>query len=395
VVVRMDKRLLFLSDSPLTVTGYATICRNISNKLSKKDWDVHVMGHNYLGQTLMSGVKYEDGSGIDFKLHGTGMAPYCQDILEPKLRELKPDVFMILLDTFMCYPWLLNKDLAPAKSIFYFPSDGGGQLPSNCEQILNKVTVPVAMSKFGKQQVESLYNIPCEYIPHAVDEKMFYPLPKEEKDKLRVKWGLKDKFVVGTVARNQGRKMMDRTIKGFAQFCKDKPDAILLMHTDPQDGAAVSDLQRLIHRYNIENRVIFTGMKYYKGFDYKEMNEVYNLMDVFLLTTSGEGFGIPIIEAMSCGVPVVATNYTTTQELVLDNDAGLGIELAAELTGSWDVERGVCSINDCALALSKMYVDATFRDTCSFKGRDAVLNYYTWDVVMKQWEELLERMTND
>jgi len=47
--------------------------------------------------------------------------------------------FDILLDTFMLFPHLLNKDLSPAKTIFWYPSDGGAGMPKGCESILKKV----------------------------------------------------------------------------------------------------------------------------------------------------------------------------------------------------------------------------------------------------------------
>jgi len=50
------------------------------------------------------------------------------------------------------------------------------------------------------------------------------------------------------------------------------------------------------------------------------MANLYNMMDVFVLPTAGEGFGIPTLEAMSCGVPICVTNYTTGWELVKSDD---------------------------------------------------------------------------
>jgi len=175
--------------------------------------------------------------------------------------------------------------------------------------------MPIAMSKFAALQAKKVHGIDSVYIPHGYDKKLFFPIDKNEAKR---KLGLQGKFVVGTVARNQGRKMLDRTIKAFAIFCRDKPDAVLLMHTDPTDIAAGIDLNQLITRFQLQNRVFYTGTTFYKSFDYNKMNEIYNAMDLFFLSTSGEGFGIPTIEAMACGVPQVVTDYTTTKELVTD-----------------------------------------------------------------------------
>jgi len=392
----MDKKkLLILSDSPLTCTGYGRISTEISNYMANNNWEVHLMGHNYIGQDLPPGITFKDGYKLNFWLYGNGREQYCKDLITPRINEIKPDVFLVLLDTFMLFPWIINYDFAPAKSVFYFPSDGGGQLPSGCENVLKKFNYPIAMAKFGQKQVKELYDISAQYIPHHVDTKNFYPLLDEEKKEIRSKWGLNNKFVIGTVARNQGRKMLDRTIKAFAEFCKDKPDAILFMHTDPTDAASVFDLGQLVMRYKLQNRVIFSGMKYYKGFDYKQLNEVYNLMDVFLLSTSGEGFGIPIIEAMSCGVPVVATDYTTTPELVIENNAGLGAKMCAEITGSWNVERGVMDIEDCSKQLTKLYNDRELLKGMSINSKNAIDKYYSSEVVLKQWKEFLEKITDE
>ena len=386
VQLKTKGKILWLSDSPLTVTGYATISRNICNGLKKKGWDILYMGHNYLGQPLLNPT-FEDKEGCNFKLTGMGVEPYCKDLIVPRLREFKPDIFCTLLDTFMVYPWFTQIDFAPAKSVFYFPSDGGGQLPQGCENILRRMTKSVAMAKFGRDQCKQYYNLDTDYIPHAVDTNIFYKLSDEERNIARAKYGFQDKFIVGVVARNQGRKMLDRTIKAFKIFCKDKPDAILFMHTDPMDRAGVFDIMSLIRREELQNRVIFSGMNFFKGFDYKQMNEVYNVMDVFLLTTSGEGFGVPIIEAMACQVPIVATNYTTTKELVIDTFAGYGVKLATEITGSWNVERGVMDDNDCSEKLTNLYMYPKLREEMGINGKKAVDKYYSWDVVIEQWDK--------
>ena len=412
--VNTKKKILWMSDSTFLPTGFATISTNIIYRLKDK-YDCNYLGHNFIGsfppRTLPNGWFPK----MPFNVIGCGKEPYCRDILGPLTKKMRPDIFGVLLDTFMLQQsGFLQQDLAPAKTVMYYPSDGGGGLPQTCENILRKFHHTVAMSKHGQKQVKDYYNIKSDYIPHACDTSLYKPANKEE---IKKKWGLQGKFVVGTVARNQGRKMLDRTIKAFALFCQDKPDAILFMHTDPVDNAAVFDLRTLISRYSLQNRVIFTGMNFYDGFPLDNMPDVYNAMDVFLLTTSGEGFGVPIIEAMACGVPVVATDYTTTPELVLqDGKAGEGVNIVGTeevdmfdtdshkydilksngtITGSWTVERGMMDIHDCADKLSRIYADEKLQKLYSRNGRAKAVKYYEWEAVMPKWEKLLQKMTQD
>jgi len=402
--------ILWLSDSPFCVTGYATISWNICNKLAEAGHNVYYLAHNYIGQTLPPGIKMQDGTVYKFTIIGGSPTPYSQDLIMPLIKKYNIDVFGILLDTFMTYPWLLNLDFSPAKSIFYFPSDGGGGLPLGCENILKKVNCPVAMAKFGQRQAKKMHDLDTNYIPHAIDTENYFPLSKEKKELCKAKFGLQDKFVVGCVQRNQGRKMPDRLLKAFKLFSKDKPDAVLFLHTDPRDNAAPFDILNLINRLKLNNRVVFSGMNFYNGFDYKQMNEVYNAMDMFAISTSGEGFGIPIIEANACGLPVVATNYTTSLELLKEGkESGLLANLSGDseeelpdfhcdeildgtLTGSWNVERGMVSIKDMAKKMELLYNDANLREELGKNGAEKTKEQYNWNDIGQQWVKLVEEL---
>lgn len=385
-------KLLHLSDSPFTNTGYSSQSLFLMNGLADKGYDIHYMAHNYVGQELPQGhVKLADGTPFKFHMSGAYKEQYCADLWKTRLMQHRPDYFMILLDTFMLFPKYLNFDFAPAKTVFWFPTDGGGTLPLNCDAILRKCALPVAMSKFGQQQAKEKHGVDTHYIPHGVDHKNFYPL-KGDKRELKAKWGVADKFVVGVVGRNQGRKMMDRIFKSFAIFAKDAPDAILLMHCDPNDAASAFNMQNIIDRYQLQNRVLFTGVTYTNGFTYEKMNELYNVADIHFSSTSGEGFGVCTIESMACGVPVVITDYTTSRELVIDDiQCGEVVDLSAEITGSWNVERAVMDIEDGASKLKKLYDDPKLRVKYGKAGRKKVMKYYTWDVVRKAWDKLLRQ----
>jgi glycosyltransferase involved in cell wall biosynthesis len=204
--------------------------------------------------------------------------------------------------------------------------------------------------------------------------------------------------------------MLDRTIKAFAIIAKQIPEAVLFMHCDAEDAAAIFDLRALAFRLGVLNRLRFTGVQWHKALDYDEMNSIYNAMDVFFLSTSGEGFGIPIVEAMSCGVPVIATDYTTTEELVRKNDAGIGVPLVGceeqslfdqnvtiydqtvtngTITGSWMVERGMIDVVKAANAIVGLSKDADARARYGRNGRKAALDKYDWEKVADQWDAFL------
>ncbi len=279
------------------------------------------------------------------------------------------------------------------------------------------------MAKYGQKQVKDYYNINTHHIPHGTDPNRFYKLSDEERNKLKVEWNLQDKFVIGVVARNQPRKFLDRTLKTLQYMNKIRdqiPNAVLFLHLDPNDQAQIFNIRNVVARYNLENRVVFSGMTALKGFPRSKMNEIYNLMDVFFLSTSGEGFGIPIIEAMSCEVPVIATNFTTTHELVNENNAGFGVNLVGTdkvkaigpngplemdskeyddlvangtITGSWEVERGLIDINDAAEKTIQLYNNPALRAQMGLNGRGAVIAKYDFEnIVGPAFQKLINEM---
>jgi len=433
-------KILGLSDSPLLTTGYSTISKTLFNYLSNKPhWDCYMIGNMLNTQPLLPPIKFDDGTQLDFKILGCGREMYAKDIMEEKIRETKADIFWILHDTFFYFPWLLQKNFAPAKSVFYFPSDGGICMPSlngqaSCAQILEKVDMPVAMSKFGQKQVKDIYGIKTEYIPHAVHTDVYYPMSKEQREKMKeeaivfnadgaaIKGALRGKIVIGSVFRNQPRKMTDRMIKSLAILLKKYKyeDFVFLAHTDPKDVAAALDICELAQICGVRHKIFFTGMNFFKGFSIAQLNEVYNLFDIFFLSTSGEGFGIPTLEAASCGIPSVVTDFTTTPELLIENGkCGEPVKLVGTevydlhdsmfnknlnmrdidlqllngtITGSWMVERGLIDCDDAAQKLLKLATNPKLREQYGKVGREKALKYYEWKNIANDWDVLLKKL---
>lgn len=418
-VKQYKMKIAILSDSPFIPTGYRNQAFQLAQFLEKQGHEIHYLANAYAGMTL-DYARLFDGQECKFKIYGELQHNYFRNTMSEILKREKIDIFVILLDTFMLHgndAWFLGVDTSPAQTIFWFPTDGGGGLPIGCEKILRKINRPVAMSKFGQKQVKDYHNMNVDYIPHGLNIDVFKKLSDEKRKELRMKYGIDDKFVIGIVARNQPRKNLDKTLKAMVELKDRIPNAVLFFHLDPDDAAQpLWKIKSLIKKFGIENRCVFSGMKAHHGLPYDKMLEIYNVMDCFLLSTSGEGFGIPIIEAMACEVPVVATNYTTTPELVMQHKAGLGVRLSGvedvdlfkynskeydtivqtgTQTGSWEVERGNMDTVDAADKLFELYNNPKLREQMGKNGRKAIEDGYIFDKhVGPAFEKIMKEMLN-
>ena len=74
-------KIMWMSDSPMLTTGFATMSWNVMNLLSKKYEGHYLCAHNYAGQLLPPGVTFTDGTKLDFYVHGVGKEQYCKDII--------------------------------------------------------------------------------------------------------------------------------------------------------------------------------------------------------------------------------------------------------------------------------------------------------------------------
>jgi len=148
-------------------------------------------------------------------------------------------------------------------------------------------------------------------IPHGVDGAVFRPAEGRQRLELKRAWGLEGGFVIGTVAANSPRKRLDKVIESFASFSLER-EGLLLIKTDRTVSAAGLDLERLAERCGVGAKVrIMTG-ELGEG----EMSRLYAAMDLYLTLSEWEGFGIPVIEAMACGLPVARLPVQGPGELV-------------------------------------------------------------------------------
>ena len=214
--------------------------------------------------------------------------------------------------------------------------------------------VPIAMSRFGERMLTEAGLDPL-YCPHAVDTKTYRPLDKAE---AREATGIPaDAFVIGMVAANKGnpsRKCFTEAILAFKRFHARHPEARLYLHTEATGLFDGVNLPQLIGDAGVDpDTVIFPDQYRVKHFPFDggTMAKIYSSFDVLLAASAGEGFGVPAIEAQSCGIPVIASDFSAQPELV---GAGWLVEGTKTYTpiGSWQFRP---SVDDMVDALRQAY----------------------------------------
>ena len=133
-------------------------------------------------------------------------------------------------------------------------------------------------------------------LKNAIDSQNFIA-DVDTRNAIRKELGLKDKFVVGHVGRLHPQKNHDFLIDVFAEIKKKKPNAeLILVGTGPLEEKVKS---KVVEK-GLSDCVHFLGNR-------KDMNRIYQAMDVFVFPSLFEGLGIVAIEAQAAGVPIVCS----------------------------------------------------------------------------------------
>lgn len=139
------------------------------------------------------------------------------------------------------------------------------------------------------------------------------------------------------------------------------------------DGPQMEPLQSLARELGIGERVTFLGWQ-----SKEDLARAYQQANLFLFPSRHEGMPNAVLEAMSSGLPVVATRIAGSEELVLDGETGL-------LVPSEDVD----ALRD---ALRKILSDAALREKMGAASRLRVEREYSWESVARQYSEYLEKI---
>lgn len=320
-------RVLIHSNAPWVPSGYGQGTALFAQTLREAGVEV--------GISAFCGLQYGMQGWNGFPVYPVGHLRWGQDIVGAHANHFQADVVLALMDS-----WVLDEAAArsPIPWVFWSPVDQS-PLPPRLKAAIQASTLFGVFSEWGRDVAAAAGEFDnLRYLPLGIDTRVYSPVPKRE---ARTHTKLpQDKYIVGMVAANtctQSRKAWAQQLEGFSLFQKRNPDAHLYLHTDvlpATDGGWSVD--EMIDQYGI--RDCTTVVERYKsmlGFSQSHMQHLYSSFDVLLACSAAEGFGLPILEAQSCGTPVIVGDWTSMTEVF-----GEGVAVDPKYAMKWRAVQG-------------------------------------------------------
>lgn len=295
-------KVLWHSCCPWAPSGYGTQTANWLPELQKMGHQVTVSSYWGIqgGPTTWNGIDILPGFGPS----------YCSHSLKCHAGLVQPDLIITLGDVWVTDPNIM-RELPVAH---WLPCDCRPMSLADRSVVEASGAKLMAMSRFGHQRFTEAGFDPL-YVPHGIDTEVFKPL---DRGALREEFGLADRFIVGINGANNDaiRKGHPEQMLAFARFHDSHPDAMLALHTGThQEGG--QDLEAVAENLGIlDVTQVVDQYHYAAGFiQPPELAKWYNVIDVLMGCSYGEGFGLPVIEAAACGIPSITTRASAMEEL--------------------------------------------------------------------------------
>ena len=303
-------KLLWHSNAPWGSTGYGQQTALFAQRL-KDHYDLAISAFWGLEGNVIpwNGIPVMPGMG---QTHGNEA---ILDHAKVHLSDLRGGLVLTLMDVWVLDPMVWRQ----VNTVSWVPIDHTPAPPPVAGFFHDSGAVPVAMSRFGEEQLREAGLDPL-YCPHGVDTSTLKPQPKAESREATQLPA--DAFIVGMVAANKGnpsRKCFSEALQAFKRLRERHSDACLYLHTEALGRFDGVNLPELVDAIGVPRKSVFYCDQYravHYPFDTQTMARILSSLDVLLMPSAGEGFGIPAIEAQACGVPVIASDFSAQPELV-------------------------------------------------------------------------------
>lgn len=430
------KRILMVNEGSHLLTGYSTYGKEVLSRLYKTEkYELAEFAsfttveaarenkHSIPWKVYPNAVPDNDPRSQVMQQRGDGVFGAWR--FDRVLLDFKPDIVFDIRDY-----WMLSfENQSPLRPFFHWsimPTvDSAPQNEAWLETFMQADSV-LTYSDWGQEVLRDegggKINL-CGVASPGVDLDVFRPIPNKAAHRDRMGLG-GDINILGTVMRNQKRKLYPDLFESFAKFidmcvAKNRIDiaqkSFLYAHTAyPDNGWSIPSL---LKEYGLCHKVLFTyvcsncgayfpaffqdartvckGCNYTSallantstGLNRKQLADIYNLFDAYIQYSICEGFGMPQVEAISCGLPLFTVGYSAMTEVGKKS----GGVIIPPRTKFLEMETGAYRVypdNDYMVdALYKFFTKpGPMRAKQGFSARQCAEKFYNWDTVAKIWE---------
>ena len=428
------KKVLLVAENHKLASGFGTYAKNLLERLHASD--------KYELAEFAIYMKSSDGHDVPWKVYGN--APEDDEPDEHKqlynsnpnnqfgawrfdkvVLDFKPDIVLTYRDPWMDM-FISKSPLLPYFHWVWMPTVDSDPQKQSWIEGFSKTDAILCYSEFGvktlKKDAGHLLNVVGCASP-GIDPNIYKPYDKKQ---IREELGLDPNVnIIGTVMRNQKRKLFPELIKSFAKFLKVAPPEIkdntyLLLHTSYPEkmgwnlGYHISEeevggkvlatyvcktckrwridffrdsLNYCPHCKTISSVMPSVGL----GLEVPDLVKVYNAMDLYVQYAICEGFGMPQVEATACGVPIASSNYSAMED-VLQWTKGYPINIQKMYREVETNAERVFPDNDhlVQIMINHLMLSAEEKANKSQEVRNATVARYDWDDCAKVWMNYID-----
>ena len=410
-----DFRILFLSNAVFVPSGYGTQSNGMLYNWIKNGYNVRQLSHYGLQGRQIGINNLMIYPNLEGDQHGDKTARLI-------FQNWKPNVFFTLYDIWMgayqdgdpFQPQTLRSIHPYWIPIVMVDHNPIPEATGVCAKTAYKVITP---TRYGVEQLKNV-GVKSEYIPFGIDSKVWKPQHEEEKRESKawlqersVPFSMskravidEDSFLISINGANKDpyRKGFMRSFLGLQIFLENNPDA------EKDTRVYLHSWMRLARDIPHGAKVLQVDWACKAPSDYHmlcgvpdpAMARIAGCADVMLHPTQGGGFEIPMMEHMSCGTPVITTNFVGNPELVKGN-GWLVDAVKSEAGGkslyfsSLDATQIIADEYQIADAIQDAYNNPKKAKKLGEKARKKVLAEYDWKHVHPKYYAILDEVREE
>jgi glycosyltransferase involved in cell wall biosynthesis len=358
-------KIFWFSTVPWGGSSYSVLTKRTVPELLKLGHEVTI-GTWYGLQGSPQNINWEE----DGKAYTATVLPslhtqsYGEDTIPPAVELLKPDVVITCMDAWVLPPAMTQRlpFWAPWLPVDYDPA------PEPVVNAVKHAPYPMAFSRWGTDLLNA-QGVDARYVPCSAPANIYKPMDRAA---ARKRMGVpEDKFLVGMIAANKDtgdRKGFASAVQGFARFNEKVKDSLFYIHTF---WNGIIEIPAMCDSLNLRGKVLGPDQNAltFGMYTDSDMASIMNAFDVLLNPALSEGFGLPMLEAQMCGIPVIANEFSTTKELLWAGWTVSGQQVWGYGAKSWRIMPDPAQIADRLLEAYETLQNDTARDALAEKAR--------------------------